>query len=840
MNQSQPKAPSLLRRLLSLPLSLRGKLIVGNMLITLLAILGMGYYVYYRAQESNKSLTSRLEQSVAQNEDEQLTAIVEEQSAQLNSFFSSKSRDITQIGANLNRLLSRESLLNNGAYWDASLSLTALPGGSWDNSNSEPSSIFIPLDVQELNPSLISQLNTIKLTETIIPPILEANPEIIAIYFGGTSKETIYYPNIDLANIVPPDFDVTQRPWYIAADPSDNPDGKVIWSDPYQDAALHGLVVTSSIPVFDSNNRFRGVAAMDIQLNSITSIISNIRVGDSGYAILIDRNNRLIAFPAAGYDDFGVTPETLPLGEIIDPAKLPGIPLSFFETLSKIAAGESGSTTIKINDVERHIYYRPLPEVGYGLAILVPEIELHADAIIANEELVQQSQNTILTSLILIFAILFTASIASLGMGNALTAPLTSLRQTAEQIADGNLDARADIQNQDEIGALGRALNTMAAELRKSFVSLEQGVAERTYELEISRTQSERRAGELQSISEISKVITGEQKLSVLLPLIANLVSDRLGFYHTGIFLIDESGKYVVLQAASSEGGKNMLARGHRLETGESGIIGQVAKFGAPRILLNVGPDTVFFNNPDLPDTRSEMALPLTARSKIIGILDLQTTKPGAFTDSELNTMSILADQIAIAIENARLFQQTQQALTEAESLYRQNIQESWEEFSRSEAAIGYHQTLTSGEKLVKPIDTDEIRQVMNRGNSMVSNASETHQEASIVIPIKLRGQVIGALKVNAPEQDRTWTRDEVNLAETISERLSLSIENARLIQESQRHAFKEQTISEVTGKISASINLKNVLQTAVEELGRAMPGSEVIIEFEQKNGKVD
>ncbi|MBI3152474.1 MAG: GAF domain-containing protein, partial [Chloroflexi bacterium] len=829
MNQFQPKPPSILRGLLAIPLSLRGKLIVGNMLITLLAITAMGYYGYVRSQDANNFLIGQLEQSVSQKADEELSAIANLRTSELNSFFSSKSASISLIGANFGSLLSQESSLNNGTYWDAEQSLVLLPNGSWDNPNSELSSIFIPAGAARLNSSLVSSLNTIKLTESSIPFILEKNPEIIAIYFGGKSKETIYYPNIDLANIVPPDFDVTQRPWFLEAISTENENRGVVWSTPYQDAALNGLVVTSSFPVYDSKGRFRGVAAMDIQLNSITEVVSNITVGNSGYAFLVDKDNRLIALPEAGYQDFGISQETLPLGEAINPEKLPNMPGEFFEVLSKISSGESGSATLSFGDVSHRLVYRPLTEVGYGLAILVPADELQAEAIAANQEIEQKNQSTNAVISILFIAIVLGASIASVIIGNALTVPLKSLTETAEKIADGNLDARAEIQNQDEIGVLGQALNTMAAELRKSFVTLEQGVAERTGELEIARMQSERRAGELQSISEISKVITGEQKLSILLPLITRLVSDRFGFYHTGIFLLDESGKYAVLQAASSEGGRIMLARGHKLEVGESGIVGHVAKFGAPRIALDVGLDAVFFNNPYLPETRSEMALPLTTRNKIMGVLDLQSTKSGAFTDAELNTMSILADQIAIAIENARLFQQTQQALTEAESLYRQNIQESWGEFSREEATIGYHQTLTGGQKLTVPLDNEEIRQVMNRGDSMIFNTNETTREASIVIPIKLRGQVIGALNVKAPEQDRTWTRDEINLAETVSERLSLAMENARLIQESQSRAIKEQIISEVTSRISSSINLKNILQTAVEELGNAMPGSEVV-----------
>ncbi|MBL8102506.1 MAG: GAF domain-containing protein, partial [Anaerolineales bacterium] len=752
--------------------------------------------------------------------------------AKLNFFFESKSREITLIGANINTLLSRESLLNNGIYWDAAQSLTTLPNGSWDNSNAEPSSIFIPAKILTLNPGLISQINTLKLTETSIPSILKANPEIIAIYFGGSSGETIYYPNIDLASIVPPDFDVTQRPWYVAANPENNADRNVIWSDPYQDAALNGLVVTSSIPVFKTDTQFRGVAAMDIQLNSITDVISSIKVGESGYAFLIDHNKRLIAFPAAGYADFGLTPETLPLGEVMDATILPGMPASFFDILSKISAGESGFTSITFNDVNRYVIYRPLPEIGYGLAILVPQLELQADAITANEQIQQQTQNTILVSLILIFAILFAASIASLGMGNALTAPLITLTKTAKEIASGNFDTSVKINNQDEIGILGQALNTMTQELRKSFVTLEQGVAERTYELEISRSQSERRALELQAISEISKVIAGEQKLPVLLPLITRLVSERFGFYHTGIFLLDDTNKYAVLQAASSEGGKNMLARGHKLEIGESGIVGFVGKSGTPRIALDVGLDAVFFDNPDLPDTRSEMALPLIVRNKIVGVLDLQSKNPGAFTNVELNTMSILADQVAIAIENARLFQQTQQALTEAQALYRQNTQEGWRKFSQEEPSIGYHQTLTGGNKLFTPLETEEIRQVMNRGESMVFFGGKTSTEASIIIPIKLRGQVIGALKVKAPEQDRVWSRDEINLAETVSERLSLALENSRLIQESQGQAAKEQVISDIASKIGSSVQTENILRTTAAELSQLLNGADIFIDL--------
>ncbi len=443
-----------------------------------------------------------------------------------------------------------------------------------------------------------------------------------------------------------------------------------------------------------------------------------------------------------------------------------------------------------------------------------------------------QNKTTILISLALIVLSVASGYFAS----QILTSSLITLSNVAEKITAGDRTARAQITTEDEIGVLSNSFNRMTDELNQAFNSLEVRVAERTTDLEIARQQSENRARELQSIGEISKVITGEQKLETLLPLITRLVSERFGYYHSGIFLVDETNQFAVLQAANSAGGKIMLERGHKLEVGGSGIVGYVAKFGTPRISLDVGQDAVYFNNLDLPNTRSEMALPLKVRDQIVGVLDVQSEKPGAFTENDANTLSILADQIAIALENARLFSQTQQALEEAQALYRQNSQDSWLTFIKEESSVGYHQSIKGGNKLDAPLETNEIREAMNRGDVMVFDKEGRTQEPTIVVPIKLRGQVIGALNIKAPTQNRRWSNDEVNLAEAISERLSLALENARLIQESQRQVIKEQTISDVTGKIGASFKLKNVLQTAVEELGRAMPGSEVIIQIKNDN----
>jgi len=441
-----------------------------------------------------------------------------------------------------------------------------------------------------------------------------------------------------------------------------------------------------------------------------------------------------------------------------------------------------------------------------------------------------QTRNTVLISL----AIAALAISLAFAASQVIAAPLVSLTKVAEKISAGDTAVRANIETEDEVGALSQSFNKMTDDLSETLSTLEVRVAERTADLEISRQQSEKRANELQAVGEISKLISSEQKFESLLPLVARLVSERFNFYHTGIFLLDETRQYAILRAASSEGGKRMLARGHTLEVGTTGIVGYVAQNGTPRIALDVGLDAVYFNNPDLPGTRSEMGLPLSTRGQVLGVLDVQSDKPGAFTEEDAKTLGILADQIAIAIENARLFEQNQQTLNEYQALYRQNLQQGWAAFSREESSLGYRQTISGGSKLLKPVETDEIREAINKGDILITQPKQDDSESYIVVPVKLRGQIIGTLRVQAPTKNRSWTRDEVNLAEAVSDRLSLALENARLIQESQKQAIKEQTISEVTSKIGASINLQNVLQTAVEELGRAMPGSEVLIRLDR------
>ena len=223
-------------------------------------------------------------------------------------------------------------------------------------------------------------------------------------------------------------------------------------------------------------------------------------------------------------------------------------------------------------------------------------------------------------------AIVFIAAISAVAASNVFTNPLQQLTSVAEKISAGDFSQQAEIKTRDEIGLLAGAINEMSSQIRGFIASLENRVeqrtlelAQRTNELEKLTEQSKKRADELQIIAEISGYISAEKDLESLLPLITKTVSERFGFYHVGIFLLNENGKFAVLRAANSPGGQVMLKRQHKLEVGQVGIVGNVTATGIARIALDTGADSTFFNNPDLPETHSEMALPLIARGTIIG-----------------------------------------------------------------------------------------------------------------------------------------------------------------------------------------------------------------------------
>jgi GAF domain-containing protein len=370
------------------------------------------------------------------------------------------------------------------------------------------------------------------------------------------------------------------------------------------------------------------------------------------------------------------------------------------------------------------------------------------------------------------------------------------------------------------------ASNRQLIELRDL---LELRVQERTAALE-------KRAAQLQTVTSVARTIVAIKDLDSLLPEITRLVSEQFGFYHTGIFLVDEANDYAVLQAANSEGGRRMLDRHHRLRLDSHSIVGYATSRGEPRIALDVGADAVYFNNPDLPNTRSEMALPLRAGSQTIGALDVQSTETNAFSQEDISVLVTLADQVAIAIENARLFGESRSALSESQNTIEKYVKQAWGSFSQQMIHTGFVFDGTQVVPLEKGARREQIKAAMETGRLSLEKASST-----IAIPLRLRGQTIGVLDVRSKSGQREWTRDEISMLQAAAERAALALENARLVDSAQRRAARERTIGEIAARIGTASNVDSIIQTAVEELGRKLSGAaEVTLELSSPNIEQD
>jgi len=427
----------------------------------------------------------------------------------------------------------------------------------------------------------------------------------------------------------------------------------------YPSASLGKTAMTIATPLQDENGQVIGVLATHVNLDELGAIMSERGgLGGTGETYLVDQFNVFVSEARFGREGFPRGVHT--------------------EGINAALGGQDGTGFYQ--------NYRDVPVAGAYRWIEERELALLAEQEV-EEAFSHINQVALVIGVLVVLAVIITVT-ATIVVARRITRPISQLTETASAIAAGDLTQSAVVERSDEIGILARAFNSMTVQLRGLIGSLEQRVAERTQELEArsaefeqASRQSQRRATLLQASAEVNRAIAQIRDLDTLLTQVTHLISLYFGFYHAGVFLIDDAGLNAVLRAANSEGGQRMLARGHKLGVGTTGIVGFVTGAGQPRVALDVGADVVYFDNPDLPETRSEMAVPLRIGGQVVGALDVQSIEPAAFGEEDVAVLSTLADQIAIAIENANLLQQTQAALQEAKAAHRRYLRQEWDSF---------------------------------------------------------------------------------------------------------------------------------------------------------------
>ncbi len=365
--------------------------------------------------------------------------------------------------------------------------------------------------------------------------------------------------------------------------------------------------------------------------------------------------------------------------------------------------------------------------------------------------------------------VLLPALIASLFLSflilNSITSRLNGLARSAYALQEGDFNQRVVVTGRDEIGLLGSMFVKMAEQLKDLFDSQEQRVAERTHDLELA--------------SEVGRAMTEKvANLSELLSQAAELIRSRFDLYYTQIYMADSSGHTLNLQAGTGHVGHELLRRRHHLPISSGSLNGRAAADRTALIVADTLKSGSFLPNPLLPLTRSEMAVPLIANGRILGVLDMQSERPDTFRESNLPAFQVLAGQLAIAIQNAALFQQAEEARLEVEAQANRLTTAGWQEFlnavDRSEN-IGY------------VYNQNEVQPFVETQGSSPAN--------SLAVPIEISGANVGEIRL-ADEENRQWTAAEIQVVRATVARVGQHIENLRLLAQAERYRAEAEQVS--------------------------------------------
>ncbi|MCP4142775.1 MAG: GAF domain-containing protein [Chloroflexi bacterium] len=783
--------------------SIRTKLLILLIGLTSATLLISGHFGVQTLYEVTEKAQVASKTVLTEQANDFIEQIVEKTALQNNAALNLVQQDARYLAFYASDIYTNADDFLANAQWKADKNMRVGTDGQFINSASDIVSVYIPNTVV-IDDKVISNLELSSYLDIAFQSIFDNSENITAIYLGTEDDITRYYPNINLGALLPPDFEVSQRPWYTKA-VEDNSENNVVWSEVYEDATGQGLLVTASIPVY-SNRKLVGVIGIDISLDAIQETLQGAQGLENTYTFLIDESGYPIVLPEQGYLDifdqpansFEVTPS------------LKNNAFNFDVVITAMLSGKKGREEIKTDNGTFFVLYAPLESTGWSIATVVPEKELLQSLENLEEDIATDTQQLIFSRLITTGLILFViAVILSIWATNQIVSPIKGLVKAVRGLGAENLEFPMPNAQKDEVGILAKTFYDVTSRLRNTMNSLEKRVDERTEALE-------NRAVQLQAAAQVAHDALVFQNVNELLEHATRLISEKFSYYHAGIFLLDGNKEYAVLQAASSEGGQKMLKRGHQLRVGLEGIVGASAREKRPHIALDVGTDAVFFNNPDLPETHSEMALPLLAQNEVIGVLDIQSKESEAFSQQDIEIFQTLANQLALAIQNARLIEETQISLLQLELLSTENAKKAWTERLGKENHGFLYTPL--GVKKIK------AREPLTSGEN----------EESASIPIALRGKKIG--NISLKRIARQWTKKEEALISDIANQVALAIENARLVDETQEQATREQISAEFSTKLRETLDMDTVVKTAIVELKKTFDLDEVEIRLNPSN----
>ncbi len=538
------------------------------------------------------------------------------------------------------------------------------------------------------------------------------------------------------------DYNQADEEWWQAA--YNEGRGAIFIGEPEFDESTQTYGLNMAIPVKnDKTGAIIGILRTTYRLAALNQMLISVHFGQTGVTDVIFPNGQMVGSDVAQ--------------EVVDPA-----------VLAQLEAISGIYVQMEYDGVPQFVSRVPVassnPEASY-----IPDLNWTVVTSQNSTEALSPIVAETRTMLFVSLGILLVAVLLGIFIAQYLAKPIVRLTTIANQVAAGDLEAQAKAETGDETGILATTFNMMTTRLRNMIGSLEQRVSERTHDLELA--------------SEVGQAVSEKiGDLTEMLSHAVELIRSRYGLYYTQIYLLDVSGRSLVLRSGTGEVGRQLLQRGHHLPIVASSLNSRAASMQKPVLVGDTQKSENFLPNPLLPLTRSELAVPLIVNGKVVGVLDMQSDQPDIFSEVNIPAFQVLASQLAIAIQNANLLSQTEEARALVEEHTRRLISSGWQDFLN---AVDRSETLGYSFK------ENEIRSLAEPQKTALENA--------LVIPIEMGGVNIGEVQL-ADEATRTWAVAEKEVARATMAQLAQHVENLRLLAQAERYrAEAEQAVRRLT-----------------------------------------
>lgn len=698
--------------------SLRNKLLTSVLGITVLSVGILAGFDYYNTSRNLTTSAGNSLKSLANSQAADISNVLIQEAHILQSFDLSK---VVQDGVD-------EVNSSYGSDEAANLQMIKALDQQWlaaDAANNNNAAVVRPI----LNNEVASELNEFKAT-------FPENSEVFV---------TDRYGALVAATNRTSDYYQADEDWWQAA--YNNGNGAIYFGQPEFDESSHTFGIIMAVPLVEhGTNKVNGVVRTTLKINKVLDILSQPLLGGTVHTDIYLPGNQALAPEESTTSLRPSDPTALArlsslLGnKTYDTFTLDGV--------SSVVSAAPVSTT----DPEAQDAINKL-----GWTLIVDQSQADNLAPVS-----QQGKFTVLLALL----ILGLSAVAAYFFSQSLSRPITHLTEFAQKVSSGNITAQAEVESNDEIGTLAATFNDMTAQLSNSISTLEQRVAARTRNLELA--------------AEVGRAVSQVRSLDILLKDAAELILKEFNLYYVQVYLVDPSQTTLKLEAGTGSVGAQLVGRGHSLPLNTGSINGRAATEKRSVVIADTAQSATFRQNPLLPDTRGEMAIPLIVANKVVGVLDMQSSHPGALTEEILPAFEALAGQLAVAVQNANLLAETEQARAQVESQARRLVQQGWNE---------HLDAIHKPEQIGFVFDHNEV--------TPLANAEETQRSENaqaVVAPISVTGESLGSLVV---EIDNEAQREQTNeLVSVVARQVAQQIENLRLLESAERYRYEAEQAS--------------------------------------------